>query len=303
MRRTKELISKNIPLSFYIFLNGLFNRLGTVTIRPEAKSDSRDLFCVTFAATNLSNKEGFFAKSDPFIVLLRCNEDGSYTKVWESPVVMDTLNPKWAQVKINISTLCNGDLHRPLRCELYDHEKSGKHVFMGVVNELSVHGLVQGGSSNKWDVIEPEKQKKDKNYKNSGVLTAHDCSIEKHYSFAQYVQGGLEINLYVALDFTGSNGDPKLPESLHYLHPTHEKFNQYEEAIISVGHILEAYDTDKKYKVYGFGARLKQNGEFDASTSHCFPLVPFANGVDGILTVRELFSFCVSHFLNTSIVV
>lgn len=261
--------------------------LGTVTIRAEAKADTRDLFCVTFGANNLANKEGFFAKSDPFLVILRCNEDSSYSKVWESPTISDTLNPRWAQAKIPMSKLCNGDLHRPLRIEVYDHEKSGKHVFMGLVNEVSVAGLL-AGKNNRMDVVEPDKQKKS-GYKNSGTLLADDCSVEKHYSFTQYLQGGLEVSLAVAVDFTGSNGDPRLPDSLHFLHPSGERLNQYEEAILSVGRILEPYDHDQLYSVYGFGARVKNSsGAFEASAEHCFPLLQAGQpvrGVDGILQV------------------
>ncbi len=33
-------------------------------------------------------------------------------------------------------------------------------------------------------------------------------------------------------------------------------FNPYQNTIISVGKILDAYDTDKKYPVYGFGAKV-----------------------------------------------
>lgn len=41
--------------------------------------------------------------------------------------------------------------------------------------------------------------------------------IEKAYSFLDYIMGGTEINLMVAIDFTGSNGKPTDPKSLHYV--------------------------------------------------------------------------------------
>ena len=34
-----------------------------------------------------------------------------------------------------------------------------------------------------------------------------------------YLQQGLELNFSVAIDFTGSNGTPSSPTSLHYLNP------------------------------------------------------------------------------------
>ena len=36
----------------------------------------------------------------------------------------------------------------------------------------------------------------------------------------------------------------------------HTTLNVYQETILAVGAILEVYDTDKKYPVYGFGAKV-----------------------------------------------
>jgi hypothetical protein len=105
--------------------------------------------------------------------------------------------------------------------------------------------------------------------------------------------GGCEIGLTVAIDFTGSNGDPRMADSLHYIHPSGEKLNHYEQAIISVGQILEAYDSDNLYPVYGFGARVKNaSGKYDATADHCFPFYSDGRevkGVDGILQVNHSF--------------
>jgi len=40
--------------------------------------------------------------------------------------------------------------------------------------------------------------------------------------FSQFLTGGCEISLIAAIDYTGSNGDPDLPSSLHYISPTGE---------------------------------------------------------------------------------
>ena len=53
----------------------------------------------------------------------------------------------------------------------------------------------------------------------------------------------------VAIDYTGSNGLYTQPGSLHYMGPN----NQYEAAITHIGGILENYDYDKSFPVYGFG--------------------------------------------------
>lgn len=46
--------------------------------------------------------------------------------------------------------------------------------------------------------------------------------------------------LQVGVDFTGSNGDPKSPESLHYISPN--GVNEYLSAIWSVGLVIQDYD-------------------------------------------------------------
>ncbi|KAF4756813.1 hypothetical protein FOZ63_026408 [Perkinsus olseni] len=117
----------------------------------------------------------------------------------------------------------------------------------------------------------------------AGALTLENIEMVKHVSFLEYIEGGLEINLIVAIDFTFSNGDPNHPSSLHYYHP--HSANDYVMAIRAVGEILEHYDQDKKYPVYGFGAKLPPDY---SHTSHLFAcngdyFLPEVVGVDGIV--------------------
>lgn len=70
-------------------------------------------------------------------------------------------------------------------------------------------------------------------------------------TFLDYVNGGCEMQLCVAIDFTGSNGDPRKPGTLHYLSPDGSSMNDYEKAISSIGSILADYDSDKKFPVWG----------------------------------------------------
>lgn len=43
------------------------------------------------------------------------------------------------------------------------------------------------------------------------------CSVDKKASFLDYIMGGCEINVQVAIDFTLSNKAVNDPSSLHYL--------------------------------------------------------------------------------------
>ena len=90
--------------------------------------------------------------------------------------------------------------------------------------------------------------------------------FNKRHTFLEYIFGGCEIQLSVAIDFTLSNGHPKEKDSLHYIDT--EK-NEYLNAIQSVGNILQYYDSDKQIPVLGFGATLPHSMN---KASHCFAL-------------------------------
>eukprot|EP00045_Choanoeca_perplexa_P009945 m.98989 g.98989 ORF g.98989 m.98989 type:complete len:221 (+) comp15090_c0_seq1:943-1605(+) len=128
-------------------------------------------------------------------------------------------------------------------------------------------------------LIHPKKVGRSK-YKNSGELT-FTTTLAKSHSFLDYLKGGFQVNFSLAVDFTGSNGEPTDPGSLHYINPMQP--NEYQQAIQAVGTIIADYDSDKQFPCMGFGAKLP-----DGSVSHEFALNgnssnPFCMGVEGML--------------------
>ncbi len=116
----------------------------------------------------------------------------------------------------------------------------------------------------------------------AGELSVLKCEKQELYSFLDYIYNGLEIALTIAIDYTLSNKDPSDPSSLHYFDLYK---NQYLQAITSVGQILENYDSDKKFSLFGFGARVPFLLD---KTSHCFALNgdifhPEVNGIQGVI--------------------
>jgi len=57
------------------------------------------------------------------------------------------------------------------------------------------------------DLINPELKKKKKKYTNSGTLNFVSVKATPLHSFVDYVKGGCEISLMVAIDFTVSIPD------------------------------------------------------------------------------------------------
>lgn len=74
----------------------------------------------------------------------RQNEDGNYTVVWKSDKIDNTLSPVWAAAKIPMHALCNGDVHRPLRIEIFDWDSNGKHQSMGAVSDFPLRLSLRG---------------------------------------------------------------------------------------------------------------------------------------------------------------
>ena len=87
----------------------------------------------------------------------------------------------------------------------------------------------------------------------------------KNYSFIDYLRGGMQISLSLAIDFTASNEPPTNPKSLHYLSSYN---NQYELAIKACGEIVAYYDYNQMFETYGFGGKFYGHQNVD----HCFPL-------------------------------
>ncbi|OXB58510.1 hypothetical protein ASZ78_009075 [Callipepla squamata] len=140
------------------------------------------------------------------------------------------------------------------------------------------------------ECINPKKQKKKKNYKNSGIIIVKSCKVSTLGCFILLLGGGLCFP-QVGIDFTASNGNPRDPSSLHYINPMGT--NEYLSAIWAVGQIIQDYDSDKMFPALGFGAQLPP----DWKVSHEFainfnPTNPFCSGVEGIV---QAYSACLPH--------
>ncbi|MCQ2817241.1 MAG: hypothetical protein MJ252_08255 [archaeon] len=120
----------------------------------------------------------------------------------------------------------------------------------------------------------------------SVYITAVEEQSEKK-NFVQLLNGGLDFNMEIGIDFTGSNGHYLDKDTLHYIPPGKGEMTLYEKAIYECGRVLENYDSDKVYPVFGFGACPPGSKE----VSHCFPLTlavdnnPNINGLQNVLKI------------------
>jgi len=248
-----------------------------------------------------------------------------WNTVFRSQVVKDNLNPNWPEEKIDLGKLCNGDKKMSLTFDVLDFESSGKHVLMGsfitTVGELetkpsSGYSLMKKGRKTGTVMVETAfvegKPKKNSNLdpnmmaNQMAAFSMNDSPSDGYTgaylppnsnksgfnsspgvpsNFLDYIQGGCKLNLCVGIDFTGSNGNPLQPGTLHYLSPDGRK-NDYESAISGIGNVLMNFNGEQQVPVWGFGAK------YGGSVRHCFQCGSSAkaNGIEGVLqSYRQTF--------------
>ncbi|KAF4798000.1 Copine-3 [Turdus rufiventris] len=198
-------------------------------------------------------------------------------------VIKNNLNPVWRPFKISLNSLCYSDMDKSIKVECYDYDSDGSHDLIGSF-QTTMSKLKEASRSSpvEFECINEKKRQKKKNYKNSGIVSVKHCEIIVECTFLDYIMGGCQLNFTVGIDFTGSNGDPRSPDSLHYLSPN--GVNEYLTAIWSVGMVVQDYDTDKMFPAFGFGAQIPPSFQ----VSHEFPINfnpsnPFCNGIQGIV--------------------
>uniref|UniRef100_A0A1I8GKN8 C2 domain-containing protein n=1 Tax=Macrostomum lignano TaxID=282301 RepID=A0A1I8GKN8_9PLAT len=235
------------------------------------------------------DKKDFFGKSDPFLEIYQPMDEiqtesevprvRSWVLVHRTEFIKKNLNPKWAPFSIPLNRLCRGNRQLLLRFDCHDYDSDGSHDFIGSFYSSleSLEQEVARSRSAQRTLISKKK-------KSAGTIVFSQIGIETIDSFVDYIQGGTELHFTVAIDFTGSNGDPRDPRSLHHV-SADGRPNQYELAIISVGEIVQDYDSDKQFPGLGFGALLPPmfSGVQDAFSLTLQPENPYCAGMPGLL--------------------
>lgn len=263
---------------------------GTIQITAQELSDNR-VITLSMAGRKLDKKD-LFGKSDPFLEFYKQGDDGKWMLVHRTEVIKYTLDPVWKPFTVPLVSLCDGDIDKVIKVQCYDYDNDGGHDFIGEFQTCVLKLCeAQDGRSVEVECINPKKQKKKRNYKNSGIIIVKSCRIARDYSFLDYILGGCQLMFTVGIDFTASNGNPRDPSSLHYINPL--GMNEYLSAIWAVGQIIQDYDSDKMFPALGFGAQLPP----DWKVSHEFainfnPTNPFCSGVEGIV---QAYSACLPH--------
>ncbi|XP_076924508.1 protein BONZAI 3-like [Bidens hawaiensis] len=253
--------------------------MGSITVHAEETVASKMAIETRLRCSNLDNKDKF-SKSDPFLRISRVVEIGSPIPICKTEVVNNSLDPVWKPLCIHTQQYVTKE--NPLVVECFDFNTNGNHTLIGKLH-TSIQGLENLHKTNAGaNFVLPSSRHKDHEKVLKGKLFVDGYEERELYSFLDYISSGFELNFMVAVDFTASNGDPRSPNSLHYIDYS-GRLNAYQQAIMEVGEVLQVYDYDKRFPAWGFGGKL-----YNGSVSHCFNLNGNAGnfeveGVQGIM--------------------
>uniref|UniRef100_A0A668AX40 Copine 3 n=1 Tax=Myripristis murdjan TaxID=586833 RepID=A0A668AX40_9TELE len=234
-------------------------------VSAEEITDNR-VACFEVSARRLDKK--FLWWSDPFLEFFKQTETG-WQLAHRTEVVNNNLNPVWKPFRIPLRSLCGGEVERPIKIDCYDYRYSGSHDLIGSLR-TSLSDMQQGTH------ISPSAH----------LVWCRSFQVVKEYTFLDYIMGGCQLNFTIAIDFTGSNGDPSSPRSLHYINP--DGYNEYLAAIWAVGAVIQDYDSNKMFPAFGFGAQIPPTWQ----VSHEFPINfnpsnPFCAGIEGVVAAYQ----------------
>lgn len=233
-----------------------------VTAVELAKSNMK----LTMDVEVMGNEKPLFyvIKKSKFSTYSNVNVAKDFVAVYKSEV---SINGKFSPMLVFSNYLDYGDHRRSIRIEFYE-----LGMFVGA-KETTVAELLLGGANGFMFSMN-----------NKSVVIKTKEEENKKKSFSQLIKT-LNLNLHIGIDFTGSNGHYLDKGTLHYIPQEKDKKTLYESAIYECGKILENYDSDKCYPVFGFGA-IPPNAK---EVCHCFPLTlsnsSFINGLDNVLKV------------------
>ncbi|KAJ1561570.1 Copine-8 [Cladochytrium tenue] len=244
-----------------------------IMLLATTEADNRRQLVFSFSCTGLPRMDAN-GLADPYFVLSRIDRSGHQMHVYRSPIIRRTLSPAWRDLRVPLRLLAPdgvGGAADRVRVSVWDWDRTGGDDYIGSV-DTSVGGLLAAASSRTpLQLVDAAKTRGVRKmfYHGSGTLRIDACAVVDEPQFLDFVAAGAQIDLAVAVDLTASNQYPHHPTSLHHFpelvgrrgsalgvpQPAAQEgsMNEYQRAIVGVGQILQEYDSDKIFPMYGFG--------------------------------------------------
>jgi copine 1/2/3 len=170
---------------------------GEITIKAEEKPQDFGQTSVSFdicGDLKTSNDKVFFVLG---------NQDGNgYHPFFKSECKKKVKGKyTWNKVHTNSHMMADDKDGNKVEVSVYEYSSSGKHK--NIAKLYFLYSDLKNGDRHQTTCAK-------------GSVSLSNINIERKYSFLDYIFGGCELGLSVAVDFTASNGMPTNPNSLHF---------------------------------------------------------------------------------------
>lgn len=234
----------------------------------------------SFRCSDLKRGTYLGSKDETILHIIKLAPDGKEHIIYRSEMIWDSQDPKYADFKLCLGQLADGNLNQQFIIRIIRWKNASKQETLGEikVTPQQCSKLIHEPAK-KMDLMEGGKSR--------GQLIIDNFTIVEEPTFFDFLQGGLDFSLTVAIDVTGSNGDPKTVDSLHYIDYSGKKPNQYIDALRTIGNVVAHYCQKQFIPTLGFGGFVSIDGQ-PPKNLHCFPFslqtqFPYCDGIEGIV--------------------
>ena len=183
---------------------------GQITLKFESVQESDIQIVMKLGGRNLTSTKSCFICSNNNIILeiYRQSSDNKslWLKVHESEPIADNTNPMYPPLSITGQKLCNSNKNLPIQFRFYN-----------VVNIQRT--LIGQCNTTLAQIMDKRIIDLQNNQMPAGNLIIDSIDTVEKPIFIDYLKGGMQINVSVAIDYTASNGQINEPSSLHFLGP------------------------------------------------------------------------------------
>lgn len=128
---------------------GFTGKSSQIVVQAEELGTNKEVLFMKMNARGLDKKD-FFGKSDPYVIIAKKMDDGTWVNVHKTDVIKNTLNPDWTPFSMRVISLTSGNPDRPLRFQVWDWDNDGSSDFIGEFQ--TSYGEIQ--SSKKYKMVQ-----------------------------------------------------------------------------------------------------------------------------------------------------
>ncbi|CAC5359503.1 unnamed protein product [Mytilus coruscus] len=178
---------------------------GMINITTEILKDSRNKVSIHAQGHKL-DKKGLFSmnKPDVYLEISRSIENIVYLPVYRTEIVYKSTSPRWRPVEISLQKLCNTEWDRNIEFSCWHFSGSNYHLIGRKITSLrDMNNQPMNGHFKEVSLSSPKKEKSGKKKPTyTGSLRFYQFRVDLHYTLLDFIRGGLELNLVIAIDFT-----------------------------------------------------------------------------------------------------